>query len=494
MICVSIARGRHKQVMAEHRHLVEQGARLVELRLDFLRREINLKRLLQDRPCPVIATCRRAKDQGKWEGTEEARQMLLRAAIAEGVEYVDLEDDIAADIPRYGNTKRIVSRHNFRETPEDLDEIHAQMAHLDPDIIKLATMANDPHDNLRMLQLVRDSKIPTVGICMGEIGTPSRILAGKFGAPFTYATFHEERALAPGQLSFRQMQEIYQYRGIDAETKVYAVVADPIGRNLNPIVHNASFRALDLNSVCVPFRVPREHLDSFLDDCQALNIHGLIVMAPHQETIKRKLAKIDAATSDIGAVNSVVYRSPDLTLGYNTEYRAAMAGLIKASGIKSDNPLAGKRVLVLGAGNIARTVVYGLKRAEANITIASRSPGEASELADSCDGRAVDWETRHNVRIDILVNCTPIGMHPNVDETPYEISHVRRNWVVFDTIYNPEQTLLIKDARAKGCHVVTGVELFVRQAALTFKLFTDQDPPTDVMRLALKRATGAAKM
>ena len=115
--------------------------------------------------------------------------MLLRAAIADGVEYVDLEADIADDIPRYGKTKRIVSLHNFRETPENLEEIHARLASLDADIVKIATMANDPHDNVRMLQLVRQSKIPTVGICMGEIGTPSRILAGKFGAPFTYSTF-----------------------------------------------------------------------------------------------------------------------------------------------------------------------------------------------------------------------------------------------------------------------------------------------------------------
>ena len=207
MICVSIARGRHRQVMAEHRHLVEEGAELVEIRLDYIRRQIDLKRLLRDRACPVIATCRRAEDQGRWEGNEESRQMLLRAAIVEGVEYVDLEADIAGGIPRYGKTKRIVSFHNFRETPDDLEAIHARLASLDADIVKIATMAHEPHDNVRMLQLVRHSKIPTVGICMGEIGTPSRILAGKFGAPFTYATFHHERTLAPGQLSFRQMQD-----------------------------------------------------------------------------------------------------------------------------------------------------------------------------------------------------------------------------------------------------------------------------------------------
>ncbi len=158
MICVSIARGRHRHMIAEHRHLVQQGAKLVELRLDYINGEVNLKRLLADRPSPVVITCRREQDGGKFSGSEEQRLMLLRSAIAEGVEYVDLEDDVAGLIPRYGKTKRIISLHDFRKTPDDLDEIHDRLAAHDADIVKFATMANQPHDNLRMLQLVRDSQ------------------------------------------------------------------------------------------------------------------------------------------------------------------------------------------------------------------------------------------------------------------------------------------------------------------------------------------------
>ena len=158
MICVSIARGRHRHVMAEHRHLVQQGAKLVEFRLDYISGEINLRRLITDRPCPVVITCRREADGGKYTGTEEQRLRLLRTAIAEGVEYVDLEDDVAGSIPRFGKTKRIVSLHDFRKTPDNLEEIHARLASLDPDIVKIATMANQPHDNLRMLILIRRAK------------------------------------------------------------------------------------------------------------------------------------------------------------------------------------------------------------------------------------------------------------------------------------------------------------------------------------------------
>ncbi len=493
MICVSIARGRHRHVKAEHKHLVEQGAKLVEIRLDYLRRQINLKRLLHNRPCPVVITCRRAEDQGKWTGSEESRMMLLRAAIAEGVEYVDLEEDIADKIPRYGKTRRIVSLHNYRDTPDDLDAIHARLVNRDADIVKLATMANHSHDNIRMLQLVQNATVPTVGICMGEIGTPSRILAGKFGAPFTYATFHHERTLAPGQLSFRQMTQIYHYEDINPDTQVYGVVGDPIGQSLIPVVHNAAFSILDINAVCVPFRVPGESLGPFLREHNELGIRGLSIAAPHKETVLNYLSKVDKAAEKIRAVNTVVFHEDGQPYGYNTDYRAAMAGLVKGAGVKRRQALEGKRALVLGAGNIARAVVFGLHEAKADIIIAARTFEQARELAEYSESRAVEWARRKDVETDILINCTPVGMHPHVDETPFEGAQLRRGRIVFDTIYNPEQTMLIKQARDKGCRIVTGVDMFVRRAALQFKLFTDQSPPADVMRLALKRATGAAR-
>lgn len=201
MICVSIGRGRHRHVIAEHRHLVEQGARLVELRLDYINGEVNIKRLVTGRPCPVVITCRRPADGGKYVGSEEQRQLLLRTAISEGVEYVDLEQDIAAMIPRFGKTKRIVSYHDFRKTPDNLEELHGRLCELDPDVIKFAVMGNHPHDNLRVLKLSRQSKVPTMAVCMGDIGIPTRILAGKYGSPFTFATFHHERTLC--RASFR---------------------------------------------------------------------------------------------------------------------------------------------------------------------------------------------------------------------------------------------------------------------------------------------------
>ncbi|MCH8841052.1 MAG: type I 3-dehydroquinate dehydratase, partial [Planctomycetes bacterium] len=309
MLCVAIGRSRHKHMMAEHRHLVEQGAKMVELRLDYVTGRVNMGRLLAERPsgCQVIITVRRKEDGGKWSGSEESRQLLLREAIAEGVDYVDLEEDIAGLIPRFGQTKRIISYHNFRKTPEDLRELHTRMSKLDPDIVKIATMANDPHDTLRMLELMQESEIPTVAMCMGDIGTPSRILSPKFNAPYTYATFHHERTLAPGQLSFKQMKDIYRYESIGHDTEVYGVIADPVGHSLSPHVHNAAFENKGINAVYCPFRVPSDSLDQFMKDAPRLGIRGLSVTIPHKEAIARHLTKVDPAVKSIAAVNTVVF-------------------------------------------------------------------------------------------------------------------------------------------------------------------------------------------
>jgi len=492
MICVSIGRGRHRHMTAEHKHLVEQGAKLVELRLDYIAGDINLKRIIGERPCATVVTCRREKDGGKFQGTEEQRVLLLRQSIAEGVEYVDLEEDLAADIPRFGTTKRIVSLHDFRKTPNDLEAIHARLSKLDPDVIKLCTMANHPQDNLRMLKIVKKSDIPTVGICMGDIGIPSRILAGRFGSPFTYATFHHERSLAPGQLTYRQMVDIYGYDRINADTEVYGVIADPIGHSLSPLIHNAAFRQLNLNKVYVPIRVPREDLSAFIDEATEWGLKGLSVTIPHKETTIKKLTDVDGAVRGIGATNTVVFEG-DARRGYNTDYRAAMNALEESLGVSGKKCLEGKTALVLGAGGVGKALAYGLLRRGAEVVLADGVASHAAALAKRFECRSVDWNARHTVTADLLLNCTPLGMHPNVDETPFDMHRLRPSMLVFDAVYSPENTLLIKNARNRNCKVVTGVEMFVRQAALQFKLFTGQDSPDGLMRDVIKRAIGAVK-
>ena len=495
MICVSIGRGRHRHVIAEHKHLVENGIGLVELRLDYLQGEVQVKRLLRDRPCPVIMTCRRKSDGGRWEHSEEARLTLLRTAIVEGADYVDLEDDVAAGIRRYGVTKRIISHHDFQKTPADLTLLHKRLASMDADVVKIAAMANHPTDNLRMLQMVHASRLPTVGICMGDIGAPTRILGGRCGAPFTYATFNDDRVLAPGQIGWRQMRETYRYDSITAATRIYGVVADPVGHSLSPVVHNAALAAAGIDAVYVPFRVPAEQIDEFLSAASRWPLSGLSITIPHKESVLRHATAVDGLVQSIGAANTLSFTPAGITAA-NTDATAAVESL--AAALRGDEQSPGgtlglKTAVVLGGGGAARAVAFGLKQRGVEVTVTSRTADRAKKIAAEVGCKAVEWAARHRMPSDCVVNATPVGMHPNVDETPYDKEHLRPYMVVFDTVYNPENTLFIKEARSVGCRTVTGVEMFVRQAAIQFRIWHDVEPPQQVMRDALKRATASAK-
>lgn len=489
MICVSIGRTRHKMMVAEHRALAERGAQLVELRLDFLQHSPELGRLIENRPTPVVITCRRAEDRGRWRGTEHQRQALLRSAIVAGVEYVDLEEDIAGKIPRYGTTKRIVSYHNFEETPDDLKGIYRRLRRMDPDIIKLATMANSPADNVRMLQLVAGADIPTVGFCMGELGIPSRILCGKYGAPLTYATFSKERELAPGQLSFDEMQNLYRYPRITRSTQVFGVVGDPIAHSLSPLLHNMAFQQEGLDCVYLPFRVPKDTLKETLREFEWLDIRGYSVTIPHKEEVLKFAQVRHEPAEDIGAANTLFKDPAGVWHAANTDYDAALQsirlGLRRSA--EGDESLDGRRVLLLGAGGAARAIALGLVRAGAGLTISNRTQDRAKKLAEELDCQYIQWENRGTVSAEILVNCTPVGMHPNVDEIPFAANWLREGMLVFDTIYNPENTLLLKEARERHCRVVSGVEMFVRQAAAQFEFFTGRPAPLESMRDTLRR-------
>jgi 3-dehydroquinate dehydratase/shikimate dehydrogenase len=482
-------------MIAEHQYLVEQGAELVELRLDYIGRAVSLTRLLNGRPGPVVVTARRKADGGRWMKSEQDRLMLLRSSIAAGVEYVDIEGDVAQQIPRYGNTKRIISYHNLLETPPNLEDIHSSMAEGDADIVKIATMANKFSDNVRMMDLVKNAKVPTIGICMGDMGTVTRLLANRMGSPFTYAAFSATKDIAPGMIHWKEMQELYRYDEIDKETEIFGVVADPVAHSYSPMIHNRAFAADKLNARYFPFRVNKSDLPNFIEHCTELGIQGLSVTIPHKEAALEFCTQAETSVKGIGAVNTVVFDDRDI-LGYNTDYRAAMDCLTQCLKIDKsrERPLQGMTAMVLGAGGVARAIAWGLRQRHAEVLISSRSYDRAQLLAAELGCRAVEWELRYEPKIHLLVNGTPIGMHPDLNSSPFDASRLNEYLVVFDTVYNPENTLLIKNAQRAQCRVITGVDMFVRQAAYQYKLFTGRDAPVELMRKTIREATNPVKL
>lgn len=503
-ICVVIGRTRHKMVQIEIQEAAKQGAGFLELRLDFLAKAPDFKRLLDNKPCPMVATVRRPQDGGRWGGSEEARQALLRQAIVAGFDWVDLETDVADAIRRFKDVKRIISYHNMREVPADLEKIYQRMCSQDADVLKIAVRAQHPKDNVRVLQLLKNAPKPTTAFCIGDLGLPSRIVGAKFGAPFTYAAFNKERGIAPGLPSFQELKRLYFYDRINSNTKVFGVIGDPVAHSLSPLIHNQAFRHLGINAVYMPFRVPRPELADSLKAFMNVPVQGYSVTIPHKEEAATLATHKDESVERTKSANTLV-RSGDDFSSYNTDYQgivdtlrtylpttAANPEMLPAKTIQTSLPepasLQSKVVLVLGAGGIGRTVAHALRAEGSLVIIANRTSERAAGLAEEVGGRFVEWQGRHSVLCDVVVNCTSVGMHPDVDAIPLHPSFFKPGLVVFDTVYTPETTLLVKEARSRGCQVITGVELFVRQAALQFKLFTQQEPPIELMRKAVKRA------
>src|SRR4051812_15976179 len=325
-ICVVIGRTRHNMMQAETQEAARQGARLIELRLDLLRHAPDFKRLLADKPCPIIATVRRPEDGGRWSGSEDARRMLLRQAIVGGFDWVDLETDVADAVPRFKGVRRIVSYHNMRETPADLKKIHQRLCGQDADVVKLAVRAQRPTDNWRVLELLHKSPKPTVAFCMGDLGLPSRVLGARYGAPFTYAAFNKERTLAPGMPSFGELKRIYHYHLIDADTTVFGVLGDPVAHSLSPLIHNLALRKVGLNAVYLPMRVPGADLAAFLKAFDAVPVQGYSVTIPHKEAAALLAKHQDATAAQTHAANTLV-RGPDGFTAYNTDYQGVLETL-----------------------------------------------------------------------------------------------------------------------------------------------------------------------
>jgi len=473
-----------------------ETADVIELRLDFAT-DFDLKAILEKRPKPVIVTHRPVREGGHYRGSEEDRLAVLRRAVELGAEYVDVELDSVGRVPPGGSTRRIVSTHNFKEVPADLPGLHAKLVKSGADIAKFACMANDIADNLRVFDVLRDAKHPTIALCMGEPGLISRILGRKYGNLLTFASLAEGKESAPGQISAADLRTLYRYKSVGPATKVYGVVANPVAHSMSPAIMNAAFDAAGLDAVYVPFKVEGDVVQ-FVNAFKALDVRGYSVTLPHKQAVLAAMDEVDPLAERIGAVNTVVNREGEL-FGTNTDVPGALKALENAlrprdtsdaGAGEASSPIRGKRVLLLGAGGAARALAYGLADRGATITIANRTHERAVKLAAEVGAETAPLADVKSVQPDVLVNTTSVGMTPNVEASPVPPGTIQPGTVIFDAVYNPPATKLLRDAQAAGCATVSGIAWFVNQAALQFELWTGLPAPRDAMERVLRQRLG----
>jgi 3-dehydroquinate dehydratase/shikimate dehydrogenase len=312
---------------------------------------------------------------------------------------------------------------------------------------------------------------------MGEFGQISRILTRRFGGLLTFASLKKGKESAPGQLTIDELSNIYHFKNINKETKLYGVVGNPVSHSISPVIHNSSFVEKGLNSVYVPMKVL--DIETFIKDFRKLDFQGFSVTIPHKESILPFLDDIDHVAGKIGAINTVVNQDGRLT-GHNTDYMAAIKGL--EDGMEGNKgTLKDKKVAIIGAGGAARAIAFGLKEKGCDITIYNRTLERAKRLSNDVGCKFRRFEEISELNTDILINSTSIGMFPNVEESPVPKNVLKEGMVVFDAVYNPIETKLLKDAEESGCHTVNGLTMFINQAAEQFRLWTGIKPPVELM-------------
>jgi len=493
-VCVAIA-GTDANEMIDKAEALARDNPFIELRLDYLAKPglalPKIRQFAESHPyVTVIGTCRRVASGGKFRGSISSQVELLGKAADSGCQLVDLEIQSASRLrpaqleKLRGKAALVLSFHDFRGT-QKLDETLRKMAAYPADFYKVVSTATSLSDNVTMMKFLdrhRDA-YPLVGLCMGEQGLVSRVLGARSGSAFTFASITGDEKTAPGQVTVQELINTYRIEQLDPATKVYGVAGDPISHSLSPAIMNAALRRENVNGVFLALHA--KSLKDLLTCVREIPIPGLAVTMPHKQAILPHLDNTDPFTTKIGACNTVVRSADGKLYGFNTD----TSGVVRP--LEQRMVLQDAKILVLGAGGAARAAVFGLKERGAQIFILNRSLAPAQKLARQAKARTVKRADLKKLDFDVIINATPIGMG-NTRESPLNAEEIKAK-LVFDMVYDPAETRLLKLAKERGLPVIAGSEMFVHQAARQFEIWTGKPAPREdmlkiVMQELAKRA------
>jgi 3-dehydroquinate dehydratase/shikimate dehydrogenase len=482
-VCVAII-GSTAAEMLEKASAVVKETPFLEFRLDYLEKPLlalpKLKHFFQDNTAATgIATCRRTANGGKFSGKVADEIEILSKASAAGFHIVDVELE-SAEVMKKGELQKlrdtgvalIISHHDFNAT-KDLDGVYKRIAPFQPDFIKIVPTAKSLIDNVTLMRFIERMEDHTniIGICMGDAGIISRVLGVRAGSAFTFAAATVGEETGPGQIAARTLIETYRIDQVDAATKVYGVAGNPIRSSLSPIMMNTAFRRETVNAVYLALQATK--LSDLLKLVHEIPIQGLSVTMPLKQEIMAHLEKTDPLSAKIGACNTVLRQDGKL-YGFNTDVAGITGPLEKRMSLR------GAKVLVLGAGGAARAAVFGLRDKGAEVFILNRTAETAQKLARQSGSKTIKKDAVSKTTFDVIVNATPIGMAGIKAPQLLEAKDLNTK-LVFDLVYNPLETPLLRMARQKGIPIVTGIEMFVQQGARQFEIFTGKPAPEEEM-------------
>ncbi len=493
-LCISIQGATAAELLSRADAALKDSV-FLEFRIDYLPKPAaalpELKAFLsRHREVTSLVTCRRKTYGGHFTGALNAELEILLKAAEMGCHIVDLEIESAEHCTRpqlakfraalrAAGTALLISSHDFTRTrrPDGLNQTAKRIAAYEPEFVKVVTTARSLADNLAVLQMIEDQSLAShiVGIAMGEEGIISRVLSPRAGAAFTFASLAEGVETAPGQISARTLLDLYRLEQLDPATRIFGVAGNPIAHSLSPVMHATAFRRENVNAIMLPLKV--RNLDDLLTVVRDLPLDGVAVTMPLKQEVLPHLANMDPLTARIGACNTLRTGADGKLYGFNTD----VAGVIRP--LERRMRLKGARILVLGAGGAARAAVFGLVEQGAEVYIVNRTHEKAVALARKAKAHVLKQNVLAKQRFDAIINTTPCGMTGIKQQLPIKENELNAS-LVFDMVYTPIETPLLKLAKSRGLAVISGLEMFVQQGARQFEIWTGKPAPeTEMLRV-----------
>lgn len=511
MICIPVMDPTHREALRSAQKSASL-ADLIELRMDWIA-DGDVSELIRaarraSASVKIIVTCRRREESelareglealSVKERTNAAKMKLLREAVVSGADFIDIElaegtravSRMRALCHSRPNPARlIVSWHDPYKTPSlaSLKKIFEACARAGADIVKIVSYARSLSDNAAVLNLIDYAKHQgreIIAMCMGEKGRISRVLAPSRGSYLGFAVLPGGRASAPGQLTLREMrtfQKLLRPHRPSVEPQQnqlhFVLLGNPVRQSLSPLMHQAAFRTMGIDASYSAFCIADPA--GAVSGIRAMNIRGASVTIPFKTAVMEYLDDIDADAASVGAVNTIVNDCGRL-IGHNTDWLGLMAAL------KEKTQIRGRRFVILGAGGTARAAAYGIRKEGGRPVFVNRTPEKGMALAMQFGCPFYPLAQISKIKAFGLINTTPVGMFPDIQKSPVPPSVLANYRVVADVVYNPLKTKLLRDAEAKGCKVIPGLEMFVRQGAEQLMLWTGRAAPLAVMRNAVR--------
>ncbi|XVF32688.1 hypothetical protein REPUB_Repub17cG0104300 [Reevesia pubescens] len=469
-----------------------EGADLVELCMASMAFShiSEVDKLIKLRTLPAIVSFRlkssRTFSKG---GCYNTCLQVLKRALELDVEFVEMDYEVASDINmaeylyNRSNSRIIVSSYvnGGKPSTEKLGNLIACMQATGADVIKLDICVDYITDLAPVFTFLTHCQVPLIVVAVGSRGLISQLLGPKFGGFLVYGSLGGKSI--PGLPSLLSLRQVYKLEYMNADTKVFGLISNPVAHSKGPILHNYTFRHTGYNGIYVPMLV--DDIKEFFETYTGSDFAGFSVGIPHKEAAVTCCDEVHPLAKSIGAVNTIVRRPMDGKLiGYNTDCEASISAIEDAlkekqvsnnGGPHNASPIAGRTFVLVGAGGAGRALAFGAKCKGARIVIFNRNYERAKALANAVSGEALPYEVLKRFCPEkgmILANASAVGMEPNSHQSPVPKEALGAYDLVFDAVYTPRNTRLLKEAAEVGAIVVGGVEMFVRQALGQFRLFT----------------------